>query len=264
MAENESTNENVDPGTPAPTTPPGTITLTQAELDTMMANNRRNQSKRIQELEAEAQRGKDLNARVSDLLDSGIIDGVGDLDEFRSEAAKIVDQAKSDKERFEAAQSKSAKDLKAAQEVAELNQLKYESAMIERSISDDAAGVVVEGQGREGALEYFQLKLGPKSKVQEDGTVLVDWKVMDEETGKMTDKQVPVKVALQSMEAEPTKYGRYFKSTVNGGAGGETVDGIGRTADGNLDFANMPFEKFQELKSKNPNALSEAANKIEF
>jgi len=66
------------------------------------------------------------------------------------------------------------------------------------------------------------------------------------------------------MESQPTKYGRYFRSTVNGGAGGETVDGVKRTPDGGVDFANMDFQKFQELAKKNPGLLNEAAGKLEF
>ena len=80
----------------------------------------------------------------------------------------------------------------------------------------------------------------------------------------MENKLVSATDALRSMEANPSKYGRYFKSTVNGGGGSETVDGVKRTADGNLDFANMDFQKFKELATKNPQALAEAADKIEF
>ena len=59
---NQQTQNQIPPGLPK----------TQKELDDMMANNRRNQSRRIQELETEARRGRELSQRVSDLLDSGI------------------------------------------------------------------------------------------------------------------------------------------------------------------------------------------------
>lgn len=258
--------EGGDPGqqqTPPPTTP-GVVQMTQSELDAKFAQHKRGLQQQLAAANQKAQAFDALQNQVSELLGSGLIDGVEDLEDFRSRASETIESARSEAEREAAKNKKMEKELKAAQEMAATNQSRFESAMVERSISDSAADMVVDGHGREGALEYFQLKLGPKAKVQPDGSVLVDWKVMDEDTGRMEQKLVPVKVALQSMEAEPTKYGRYFRSTVNGGAGGETVDGIRRTADGNLDFANMDFQKFQELKAKNPGLLNEAAEKLEF
>ena len=186
------------------------------------------------------------------------------MEGFREAASQTIASARSEAEQAAARNKKIEADLKKANEVAEANRIKYESAMVERAISDSASELVVDGHGREGALEYFQLKLSPHAKVQEDGSVLVDWKVLNEDTGRLEMKAVPVSEALRSMEAEPTKYGRYFRSTVNGGSGGETIDGIRRTPDGGLDFANMDFNKFQELRSKNPDLLNEAASKLTF
>lgn len=251
-------------GNPNPNPQPGQITLTQAELDAKFAQHKRGLQRELAEAKQKAQAFEALQSQVSELLGSGLIDGVEDLEDFRNAASETINTAKSEAEREAAKNKKMEKELKAAQELASANQQRFEAAMIERSIMDSASDMVVDGAGREGALEYFQLKLGPKSKVQEDGSVLVEWNVTDEETGRVENKLVPVKQALQSMESEPTKYGRYFRSTVNGGAGGETVDGVRRTADGNLDFANMDFAKFQELAKKNPALLKEAAEKITF
>jgi hypothetical protein len=247
------------------TTPqPGQITLTQSELDAKFAQHKRGLQRELAEAKQKAKAFESLQGQVSELLGSGIIDGVEDLEDFRNAASETIQSARTEAENASLKNQKMEKELKAARELAQTNQNRFESAMVERSISDSAAEMVVDGHGREGALEYFQLKLGPKSKVQEDGSVLVEWKVMNEDTGRTEQKLVPIKQALQSMEAEPTKYGRYFRSTVNGGAGGETVDGVRRTADGNLDFANMDFQKFQELAKKNPALLSEAADKLTF
>lgn len=253
-------------GNPATsTTPDGAIVFkSQAELDAKFAAHKRGLQQQLAEARQKAEAFDALQNQVSELLGSGLIDGVEDLEDFRNAASQTINAAKSEAEREALKNKKMEKELKAAQELAAKNQTRFEAAMIERSISDSAADMIVDGHGREGALEYFQLKIGPKAKVQEDGSVLVEWKVMDEDTGRMETKLVPVKAALQAMEAEPTKYGRYFRSTVNGGAGGETVDGIRRTADGNLDFANMDFAKFQELAKKNPALLREAAEKITF
>lgn len=229
-----------------------------------MAQHKRNLQRELADARSKAEAFDTLQGQVSELLGSGIIDGVEDLEDFRTIAGQTIEKAKSEAQRAADKNAKMEKDLKKAHELAAANQSRYEAAQTERAISDAAADMVVDGAGREGALEYFQLKLGPKSKVQEDGSVLVEWKVKDEETGRVEDKLVPVKQALQSMESEPTKYGRYFRSTVNGGAGGETIDGVRRTADGGVDFANMDFAKFQELAKKNPALLREAASKLEF
>jgi hypothetical protein len=157
------------------------------------------------------------------------------------------------------------KKLNQAMETAKQTQQRYANAMVQRQIADDAMDLVVDGAGREGAVEYFQLKLGQLAEFnQETGEVNVRWKVTDEETGRTEEKLVPVKQALKDMEANPTKYGREFRSTVNGGAGGDTVDGVQRTPDGGLDFGRMDFNKFKELATKNPRLLRDAAEKLAF
>lgn len=237
-------------------------TLTDAELNAKMAAHKRGLQKELTEAKNKAKAFDSLQAQVQELLNSGLIDGVEDLEGFREAASTTLSQFKSEKEQLEAERAKMAKELEKATNAAKAHQTRFETAMIERTISDEAAALVVEGAGREGAIEFFQLKLGKLAEVDETGNVTVKWQVKDEESGRMVNKNISVKEALQAMEAAPTKYGRYFRSTVNGGGGGETVDGLGRTADGNIDFANMDFAKYRELKKKNPGLLNQAANKL--
>jgi len=265
MADEGTTNEGGDEGGEGgQQIEPGMVTMHQKELDAKFANHKRSLQRELAEAKQKAAAFEALQGQVSELLSSGLIDGVEDLSDFRDAAEQTILASKSEAEREAAKNKKIEKELQKAREVAQQNLKRYEQAQIERSIMDEASGLVVQDAGREGALEYFQLKLSPLAKVQEDGSVLVEWQVQDEDTGRMESKLVPVKQALQSMEANPTKYGRYFRSTVSGGSGGETVDGVKRTADGNLDFANMDFNKFRELKTKNPQLLSDAANKLSF
>lgn len=248
-----------------PSIPEGAIVFKdQKELDAKFAQHKRGLQQELAAAREKAQAFESLQGQVSELLNSGIIDGVEDLEDFRQAASQTIEAHRSEAEKAALKTKKMEKDLQQATELAFATQSKYERAMIERAISDNASDMVIDGHGREGALEYFQLKLGPKAKVQEDGNVLVDWKVLNEETGQVEDALVPVKTVLQAMEAEPSKYGRYFRSTVNGGAGGETVDGLKRTADGGIDFASMDFNTFQELSKKNPGLLKEAAEKLTF
>lgn len=243
---------------------PVVIQMTQKELDAKMAHHKRGLQRELAEAKQKAGAFDSLQGQVSELLKSGIIDEVDDLEDFRTAASQTIEEARSETERELAKNQKMEVKLKEANERADSNQQRFEAAMIQRAISDSAADLVVEGHGREGAVEYFQLKLSSHCQVGDDGTVAIKWDVKDEDTGRVESKSVPIKEALQAMEAQPTKYGRYFRSTVNGGAGGETVDGIGRTSDGNVDFANMDFQKFKELAKKNPGLLADSAEKMTF
>jgi hypothetical protein len=230
----------------------------QAALNAAAAKNRRGLQKELAEAKKKAQQFDKLQQSIQ-----ANFDGEGSAEEKLEAMADAIFEAKTKEEQSSERLGKLEGLLNKQTELAKANQDKYNSAMVERAILDASADLVVQDNGREGAVEYFQLKLSQLAEVQENGDVLVKWNVTDE-NGTTEAKMVPVKQALESMEADPSKYGRYFRSTVNGGAGGETVDGIGRTPDGNLDFANMDFAKFQELSQKNPGALLDAANKLEF
>jgi hypothetical protein len=244
---------------------PKTITLTQPELDAMMAKNRRSVQQQLTEAQNKAQAFDALHGKVSELLDSGLIDGVEDLDGFRTAAEEVISRHRSESETLKRNQSAMESKLTKAMKDAEDSRSRYATAMVQRQIADDAAELAVDGPGREGAIEFFQLKLGQLAQFNhETGEVGVKWKVTDDETGRTEEKVVPIKQALKDMEANPSKYGRYFRSTVNGGAGGETVDGVQRTPDGGLDFAKMDFNKFKELSKKNPRLLREQAEKLTF
>ena len=244
-----------------PSTPPPN----QDAINAAAAKNRRNMQRELAEAREKAKAFDALQGQVSELLESGLVDGIEDLAGFREAADAVIQKHRSEAETLKRNQTAMEKKLNDALKVAEESRTRYANAMIQRQIADDALDLVVDGHGREGAIEYFQLKLSQLAQFNpETGEVGIKWKVTDEATGRTEDAIVPVKQALKDMEANPSKYGRYFRSTVNGGAGGETVDGVQRTADGGLDFAKMDFAKFKELKSKNPRLMSEAAEKLSF
>lgn len=259
---NQGGNNNDGAGGGSPT-----ITYTQAELDAAMAKNRRGVQAKLAEAEKKAKAYDALQSKVSGFLNEGGEGGEGyqDLDHFREATDTILRDTQSEVETLRQQSDDMMKKLNAANERADTASAQYANAMIQRQIADDAADLVVEGHGREGAVEYFQLKLGNVAEFNaETGAVGVRWKVTDAETGRTEEKVVPIKQALKDMEANPSKYGRYFRSTVNGGAGGETVDGVQRSPDGGLDFGRMDFQKFKELANKNPQLMKEAAEKLTF
>lgn len=248
-------------------TPPAepTITMTQAELDSRMARNRRGVQNKLDELTPKAQAFDVLNSQVQNMIESGLVDGVENIDEFKDAVENVIRSTRSEAENAKRDMESLTVKLKKAEEAREASASQYANAMISRQISDDAADLVVEGPGREGAIEYFQLKLGQLAKFDsETGEVGVNWKVTNEDTGRVEDAVVSVQQALKAMEANPSKYGRYFRSTVNSGDGGEVLDGVKRTSDGGIDFSTMSPAKQRELMKTNPGLLKEAAEKLTF
>lgn len=228
---------------------PGVLKMTQAELNAKMAENRRGLQKELTELKAKSQGFEQLQTQVSELLGSGLIDGVEDLAGFREKANETIRTFQTEKEKFEADAKKYKKDLETAQETAKNFTNRYNQAQISRSISDEAGSKVVSP----GALELIQMKLAQASTVGDDGTVTVTLNVKDDD-GKVGPKAMSVKDAISVLEADVSNYGTLFRSTVNSGTGIQ-VDGVKKAQDGTIDMEGLSFEKFLELQKKNPNLL---------
>jgi hypothetical protein len=231
--------------------------LTNDEANALIAKERRKMKGELTTAKQQAEAYQRLQGQVAEVLNSGLIDGVEDLSEFREAATQTIEQYRSDAEKREIEQNKLTKDLEAATNRAADFQARYEQAQVNRSIADEAGTKALD----EGALELIQMKLAPLSEVQEDGSVLVSWGIKDEDTGKVVTRRVPVKEAVELMEAHPTKYRGLFKATQNGGTGGEQIDGVRRTSEGEVDLANMSFEKYLEVQRKNPGLIATALEK---
>lgn len=228
--------------------------MTQAELNAKMAENRRNLQKDLEAAKSKAQAFDNLQSQVSELLGSGLIDGVEDLSDFRTKASQTIEAFKTERQKFEEQSKKSAKELETARKQAEQYANRYNQAQVSRTISDEAGPKAVSP----GALELIQLKLSQASAVGEDGTVTVTMNVKDPETGKVGPKQMTVKEAVSLLESDVTNYGTLFKSTVNSGAGGQVVDGIKKTDNGSIDFENLDFEQFMQLQKKAPGVIQKS------
>lgn len=233
---------------------PGILKMTQAELNAKMAENRRNLNKELESTRAKAQAFDNLQGQVSELLGSGLIDGVEDLSDFRTKATQTIEAFKTERQKFEEQSKKSAKDLEAARKQAETFANRYNQAQISRTISDEAGPKAVSP----GALELIQLKLSQSCAVAEDGSVTVTMNVKDVETGKVGPKQMTVKDAVTLLEADVTNYGTLFKSTVNSGTGNQVVDGVKKTDNGQIDFESLDYEQFLQLQKKAPGAIAKS------
>lgn len=255
---NEGGNEPAPAVQPKPndSTPPSK-TFTQAEVDAIMAKNKRTLQQELEQARTKAAGFDELNNQVRQLLDSGLISDAENLSDFREQASATLERFKSEQEKLMDERTKQQKALEEAQKRAEQAQQRYNDAQALRAISDEAVSKA-EGPG---AVELIQMKLKPLSEVNpETGEVTVRYPITDED-GNTQEKKVTVAEAIEAMEADVSRYGRLFKSTVNSGAGGGVVDGVKRNPDGRIDFSKMTMEQYLELQSKNPGLIEQAMSR---
>lgn len=235
---------------------PGVLKMTQAEFNAKMAENRRNLQKENEALKTKAQAFDNLHGQVSELLGSGLIDGVEDLTDFRTKASQTIETFKTERQKFEEQSKKTAKELETARKQAETFANRYNQAQISRTIADEAGPKAVSP----GALNLIQLALSQSCTVGEDGSVTVTMNVKDEDSGKMVAKALTVKDAVARLEADVPNYGTLFKSTVNSGTGNQVVDGVKKTDNGSIDFESLDFQQFLQLQKKAPGAIEKSLN----
>jgi hypothetical protein len=250
--------------TPAVTEPQSTPSTTQStDIDSIvnervnakLATHKRTLQAQLKEAQQKATAYDQLQGQVGELLESGLIDGVEDLGEFRQAAAETLDQYKSEAERLADEGKKQTKLLEDVTKRADDATSRYDKAMIRQGVIDEAVNKVVSP----GALRLVQQHLAEYAENTDKGVVF-NYPVKDEE-GKLVSTPMTAKQAVEAMEANVTDFGTLFKSTVTGGAGGEIVDGITQTSSGIIDFGNLSMEKYMELQSKNPGALAESLAK---
>lgn len=234
----------------------GKIVMTQAELNAKMAEHKRTLQREVSANKSKADAFDALQAQVSELLGSGLIDGVEDLAGFREKAAQTIDSMRSEKEQAELQHKKLNEKLKLESERANGFKTKYDEAQIARAIADEAGPKA----SSPGSLELIQMKLAAKSKVADDGSVSVTMDVIED--GKTVKKEMTVTEAVAVMESDVSKYAPLFKSTFNSGSGGQAIDGVRRAADGTLDFSNMTYEKYLEISNKNPQLLEQSLMRL--
>lgn len=245
-------------------TKPRKVSITdvpQNELNEFLAKQKRELRSKLAEAEKKAAGFDQLNEQVQqlmgmrDLFEGHDIEGVEDL---RDAIGRTILEHQTAEETAKETQSQLQKDLEAAKLQAEQATAKYNRSQILRSVSDYAGDKATDP----GALELIQLRLEPLSEVDQDGNVFTRWEFTDDD-GNTKTRRVPIQDAIDSMEGNPTKYRGLFKSTVNGGAGGELGDGP-RRPDGQLDLAQLASdpEKYMELVRKNPGAIKEITKNL--
>lgn len=229
-------------GGEAPSDPP-MITMTQEEYNARLAHHKRKLAK---EAEDNKKAVNTLKSQMDELLKGRSID------EIREEIEETQTALKSAEERHAEEQERANNRLGEAEKARDEAISRYETATVDRAIIDEASGKATSPA----AANLIRKELADRATVAEDGTVTV--KMMVEKDGVKAPAQVSVAEAVSMLEADVSNWGPAFKSTVNGGAGGEVVDGVRRTASGNPDFESMTMEQFIEIQNKNPGFFDQA------
>ena len=237
--------------------PEGHVLVTQDQLNAAKAQGKRSDRAKLAELQKQAAAFQQLRGEVSDLLESGLIEGVEDLSDFREKASSVINETKSEAEKSAALLKKQSKELSAAQAKAEQATLKFQQATIDRAIKD--AAPPKSKTVSQGATNLIARLLADSASLDENDNVVVSMLVKDED-GTPEMKALTPEQAVAQLEQDVTNYGTLFVSTVNGGAGGEVIDGVKRNPEGAIDLGSLAttdagFEKFMEIAAKNPEAL---------
>jgi hypothetical protein len=243
------------PATPTPAAPVAPVSdidaIVNERVNAKLANHKRTLQTQLRDAQQKAAAYDQLQGQVGELLESGLIDGVEDLGEFRQAAAETLDKYKSETERLADEGKRSEKLLAETAKRAEEVTTRYDQAMIRQDVINEAVDKVVSP----GALKLVQQHLAAYAQNTDKGVVF-NYPVANEE-GADEVKPLTAKQAVEAMEANVSDFGTLFKSTVSGGAGDEVVNGVTRTPTGNIDFSNMSMDKYIELQSKNPGALAQ-------
>lgn len=212
-----------------------------------------------------------LQGQVQKVLDSDMFEGaeVDGLEDWVDQAQTTINQFRTDAEILGEDNKKAVKARDKAFQERDAAVEKFNTAQIKREVADHSLNRVLD----EGGLEFLELKFAAISEVQEDGSVLVNWQVPDEdEEGKTKPGKVTMKDAIDSMEAQAKAGERYrgvFKSTVQGGSGGGPNNASGggnnsRQTSGGLDINEIINDpaKYQAAMAKDPAAVQEALANI--
>lgn len=216
----------------------GSIVLSQDEYNRRLANQKRRVLKEAEEKLAAANQ---LQKRVQEVLNGR------DIDEVKDEMSELNEALKSEQQkRAEEAEKASNRVANIELERDEAIQ-KYQSNLVDRKLFE-AIGLKARS---ESAAKLVKRELASRAVVENDEVFV---KAMVTEDGVTSEKKVTPDAAVALLEKDVAEWGYAFKSTVNGGAGAEVVDGVQTKIDGQLDWDHLTEnpEKFMELQAKDP------------
>jgi hypothetical protein len=234
-------------GAPAPVAAPPASppegapkTLTQAEFDKALAEDKRKHQTQYQKLEQQLQstlESAKLTGEERTKLEES-------LEDVRKQLRTKEEQAKIEKKKLE--EDFTGK-LSAAEKRAVEAEKRWHDSTIERALRDAATA--------EDAFnsDIVVTVLRGQAKFTDGEQVMVDVLTVDPDTGEKKVLQMSPNEAIKHMKADPTRYGNLFKSGVVGGIGGSASGHLPQG--GKIDIKNLTQDQYMKLRKENPAAL---------
>lgn len=235
--------EPVDPppGDPPPgDPPPADKTFTQAEVNKILAEDKRKHQAQAQKLEAK------LNETLTNVKLTQEERAKADelLEDLRKQFRTKEETAKIERKQLEDKYTNEITTLKTRAEQAEN---KYVDSTISRAIQDAAVS------GDAFSPNQIVVLLRPMTKMVGDNP-MVDFPDVEADTGNPIVKQMTPTEAVQRMKQLVDVHGNLFKSNVVSGVGAGSSTG-GTPGSGKVDVKKLTMEQFLQLRKTNPKAL---------
>jgi hypothetical protein len=229
------------PATPPaspPATPPaggGEKTFTQADLNKILAEDKRKHQEKYTQLEGsykELLQNQNLTTEERDNLQTKLSD---------LQAQNRTKEQQAEYERKQA-EDKYENELKEARERGDHWENKFKTETVQRALLDAASGVDAFNPGHIVAL------LAPTTELKEiEGELvpMVDFADIDEKTGEGVRTLCTPADAVKRMKQLPKFHGNLFKSNVVSGVG----SGQGTAPTGEIDYTNMSPEEYRKNRA---------------
>ena len=224
----------------ADATPAGDKTFTQAEVNKIMAEDKRKHQAQAQKLEAKLNETL-TNVKLTNEERTKVEESLEDL---RKQFRTKDEQSKIERKALEDKYTNEVTTLKQRAEIAEQ---KYVDSTISRAIQD--AAIV----GDAFSPNQVVVLLRPMTKMVGD-TPMIDFPDVEADTGNPIVKQMTPTEAVQRMKQLTDIHGNLFKSNVVGGVGAGSATG-GTPGSGKVDVKKLTMEQFLHLRKTNPKAL---------
>lgn len=214
---------------------------TDADLNRVLADDRKRNAGSATAAQKQAQA---MQTQLQAILDGK------DLPEgspIRQQIDDLHSSLAGEKAAAEKAQTKLAKDLKAAQDAALANDGKYKKLKVGRSLLDAALPVAV----RPSAADIIAGILEKSAGLDDKENVYVELNVTAD--GITEAKKLSPMDAVKYMETQVDLYGMLFTSGAAAGVGGK--NDAAKTAAGEIDYSKLSFEQLKKLAAEDPTKL---------
>jgi membrane-bound lytic murein transglycosylase len=226
---------------PAGDPPPDDRRFTQADLNKILAEDKRKHQDQLKKVEKQYQellQKSNLSAEERMRLEES-------LEDVRKQVRTKEEQAKLEKRKLEDDYNQRIHELESRVKTSEE---KFYDMMVTRSLQDAA----VAGDAFNPVTLIAYLK--PMVKLVDDKP-MIEFPDADADTGESILKQFTPEEAVSRMKELPEKFGNMFKANVVSGVGGNSTTGATPGANGKVDVRKLSMAQYKELRKNNPRSV---------